>query len=241
MDNFGKPNFYGSGAGENTGEDIIQRPLAASFNSYEGSVEIVEQMYKIDSSKLNGQHYLRAAASSVVEECSFRPASMADYADMQKAEKRRKANKAYRERCKMKKDEAVQALETLGKENEDLKMENQCLKEMNASLNQSLQSQTGVLNEMKHQLGNLKLENEKQNALVHVLSGHVVNPDLRLENKKLRDENARLREIFKLSDGTLKLVEENGNLKYENLLLEVKIDALLGQILDGSRKNCGHK
>ncbi|KAK8498043.1 hypothetical protein V6N13_121454 [Hibiscus sabdariffa] len=239
MDNFGKPNFYGSGAGENTGQDIIQRPLAASFNSYEGSV--VEQMYKIDSPKLSGQHYLQPAASSAVEECSFWPASMADYADIQKAEKKRKADKAYRERCKMKKDEAVQALGTLGKENEDLKMENQCLKERNASLNQSLESQTRDLNEMKHQLGNLKLENEKQNALVHILSGHVVNPDLCLQNKKLRDENSRLREIAKLSDGTLKLVEENGNLKYENLLLQVKIDALLGQILDGSGKNCGHK
>ncbi|KAL4333098.1 hypothetical protein GQ457_07G015780 [Hibiscus cannabinus] len=196
MDNFGKPNFYGSGAGENTGEDIIQRPPAASFNSYEASV--VEQMYKIGSPKLSGQHYLQPAASSVVEECSFWPASMADCADIQKAEKKRKADKAYRERCKMKKDERVQALGTLGKENEDLKMENQCLKERNACLNQSLESQTRDLNEMKHQLGNLKLENEKQNALVHILSGHVVNPDLCLQNKKLRDENARLREIAEL-------------------------------------------
>ncbi|GMI90054.1 hypothetical protein HRI_002674700 [Hibiscus trionum] len=230
MDNFGKPNFYGSCAGENTGEDILQRPLAATFNSYQGSGEIIEQIYKIDSPKL-----------SVVEECSFPPASMAACADLQKAEKKRKADRAYRERCKTKKDQTTQALESLGKENEDLKMENRCLKERNASLNQSLQSQTGELKEMKYQLENLKLENEKQNTIVQILSHHVVNPDLCLQNKKLSDENDRLREIAKLSDGTLKLVEENGRLQYGNLLLQVQMDALLGQILDGSCKNCRHK
>ncbi|MFQ6669117.1 hypothetical protein Gotur_034495 [Gossypium turneri] len=67
-----------------------------------------------------------------------------------------------------------------------------------------------------------------------------VSPDLCLQNKKLRDENARLREILKLSDGAL-LVEENGKLKLENQLLQVKIDALLGQIVDENRKSCGHK
>ncbi|KAH1063760.1 hypothetical protein J1N35_028747 [Gossypium stocksii] len=239
MDNFGKPNFYSTCAGENTGEDILQRPHKRSLNSYEGTMEIVQQMYKIDDPKLSGQHYLQSAASSVHEEWLLPSASIVGNADLQKA-KKRKTDKAYRERCKMKKEQMMQKLETVGKENEDLKTENQSLKERNAFLNQSLLSQTNELNEIKYQLDNLRLKNEMQNTVVQILSHRLVSPDRCLQNKKLRDENARLREILKLSDGAL-LVEENGKLKLENKLLQVKIDALLGQIVDENRKNCGHK
>ncbi|MBA0753968.1 hypothetical protein Gogos_005464, partial [Gossypium gossypioides] len=170
MDNFGKPNFYSTCAGKNTGEDILQRPHKRSFNSYEGTMEIVQQMYKIDAAKLSGQHYLQPAASSVHEEWSLPSASIVGNADLQKAEKKRKTDKAYRERCKMKKEQMMQKLETVGKENEDLKTENQCLKERNAFLNQSLLSQTNELNEIKYQLDNLRLKNEMQNTLVQILS-----------------------------------------------------------------------
>ncbi|KAG4149318.1 hypothetical protein ERO13_D05G330300v2 [Gossypium hirsutum] len=240
MNNFGKPNFYSTCAGKNTGEDILQRPHKRSFNSYEGNMEIVQQMYKIDAPKLSGQHYLQSAASSVHEEWSLPSASIVGNADLQKAEKKRKTYKAYRERCKMKKEKMMQKSETVGKENEDLKTENQCLKERNVFLNQSLLSQTNELNEIKYQLDDLRNKNEMQNTLVQTLSHRLVSPDLCLQNKKLRDENARLREILKLSDGAL-LVEENGKLKLDNQLLQVKIDALLGQIVDENRKSCGHK
>ncbi|MBA0867294.1 hypothetical protein Goshw_029009 [Gossypium schwendimanii] len=136
-------------------------------------MEIVQQMY-IDALKLSGQHYLQSAASSVHEEWSLPSASIVGNVDLQKAEKKRKTDKAYRERCKMKKEQMVQKLETVGKENEDLKTENQCLKERNAFLNQSLLSQTNELNKIKYQLDNLRLENEKQNTLVQTLSRHLV-------------------------------------------------------------------
>ncbi|TYJ39433.1 hypothetical protein E1A91_A04G070500v1 [Gossypium mustelinum] len=250
MDNFGKPNFYSTCAGKNTGEDILQRPHKHSFNSYEGTnvmsteegtMEIVQQMYKIDAPYLSGQHYFQSAASSVHEEWSLPSASIVGNADQQKAEKKRKTDKAYRERCKKKNEQMMQELETLGKENEDLKTENQCLKERNAFLDQSLLSQTNELNEIKYQLDDLRLKNETQNTLVQIFSDRLASPDLCLQNEKLRDENARLREILKLNDGALKLVEENGKLKLENQLLQVKIDALLGQIVNENRRSCGHK
>ena len=39
----------------------------------------------------------------------------------------------------------------------------------------------------------------------------------------------------------LKLVEKNGKLHLENMLLKVQIDALYGKIVDENNKNCGHK
>ncbi|MBA0596538.1 hypothetical protein Gorai_013354, partial [Gossypium raimondii] len=136
-------------------------------------MEIVQQMYEIDAPKLSGQHYLQSAASSVHEEWSLPSASIVGNADLQKAEKKRKTDKAYRERCKMKKEQMMQKLETVGKENEDLKTENQCLKERNVFLNQSLLSQTNELNEIKHQLDDLRNKNETQNTLVQTLSHHL--------------------------------------------------------------------
>ncbi|MBA0660391.1 hypothetical protein Goklo_012412 [Gossypium klotzschianum] len=140
----------------------------------EGNMEIVQQMYKIYAPKLSGQHYLQSAASSVHEEWSLPSASIVGNADLQKAEKKRKTDEAYRERCKMKKEQMMQKLETVGKENEYLKTENQCLKERNVFLNQSLLSRTNELNEIKYQLDNLRNKNEKQNTLVQILSHRLV-------------------------------------------------------------------
>ena len=63
---------------------------------------------------------------------------------------------------------------TLREENEHLKIEHESLKEKNACMTQMLQSQTGELNEYKSRLGNLKLKNKKQNAIVQILSDLVV-------------------------------------------------------------------
>lgn len=63
--------------------------------------KLYKQMYKIDAPKLSGQHYLQSAASSVDEEWSLPLAYIVANTDLQKAEKKRKTDKAYRERCKV--------------------------------------------------------------------------------------------------------------------------------------------
>ncbi|XP_022718132.1 uncharacterized protein LOC111276647 isoform X3 [Durio zibethinus] len=141
----------------------------------------------------------------------------------------------------MKKLQMEQDMVTFVEENKRLKIENESLKEKNASMNQILQSRRKELNEVKNIVENLKFENKKQNALAQILSDLLVNPDMCQENQKLKDENAQLTEMVKLSDEQLKIVKENGKLHHENMLLKVQIDALCGKIVHQNSKICGHK
>ncbi|XP_022718131.1 uncharacterized protein LOC111276647 isoform X2 [Durio zibethinus] len=150
-----------------------------------------------------------------IEECLSTEASIVFDDYLRKAENKRKIDKAYRERCKMKKLQMEQDMVTFVEENKRLKIENESLKEKNASMNQILQSRRKELNE--------------------------VNPDMCQENQKLKDENAQLTEMVKLSDEQLKIVKENGKLHHENMLLKVQIDALCGKIVHQNSKICGHK
>ncbi|XP_022718130.1 uncharacterized protein LOC111276647 isoform X1 [Durio zibethinus] len=176
-----------------------------------------------------------------IEECLSTEASIVFDDYLRKAENKRKIDKAYRERCKMKKLQMEQDMVTFVEENKRLKIENESLKEKNASMNQILQSRRKELNEVKNIVENLKFENKKQNALAQILSDLLVNPDMCQENQKLKDENAQLTEMVKLSDEQLKIVKENGKLHHENMLLKVQIDALCGKIVHQNSKICGHK
>ncbi|XP_021298813.1 uncharacterized protein LOC110427581 isoform X2 [Herrania umbratica] len=184
------------------------------------------------------KEYCSLPQGSIVSKDAHSPV-LAPNADLEKAEKKRKIDQAYRERCKKTKTQMIRDLKTFGEENEHLRMENKTLKEDNASMTQMLQSQTKELLQHKNRLDQLKFENEKQNALVQVLSDLVVNSNLSHENQKLKDENAQLRQMVKLSGEPLKLVQENGKLQHENMLLKVQIDALCGKIVDDNRNNCG--
>ncbi|XVF40947.1 hypothetical protein PTKIN_Ptkin01aG0241900 [Pterospermum kingtungense] len=85
--------------------------------------------------------------------------------------------------------------------------------------------------EMHLNLGTLKLkrEHEKQNVLVQTLSRLLADP-VRLENEKLKDENASLRKNVNLNNLAL-LAEENAKLRIENKVLQVQNDALCGKII----------
>ena len=48
----------------------------------------------------------------------------------------------------------------------------------------------------------------------------------------LKDENDGLRKKIEIDDDSSLLIEENGNLKFENMVLRVQIDALCGKIID---------
>ncbi|KAK6231078.1 hypothetical protein QUC31_002596 [Theobroma cacao] len=250
MENFGKTNFYGGCAGGDAGEDILDSLQGGSSN-YQGSMEVLlqhmdqDQFNQIDVTSSGETHH-----QATKEYCSLPQGSivsknghsqrLASNSDLEKAEKKRKIDQAYRERCKKTKTQMMRDLNTFGDENECLRVENKTLKEQNASMTQTLQSQTKELHQHKNRLDQLKFESEKQNALVQVLSDLVVNSNLCHENQKLKDENAQLRQMVKLSGEPLKLVQENGKLKHENMLLKVQIDALCGKIVDDNRKNCGH-
>ncbi|XWS10632.1 hypothetical protein CRYUN_Cryun38cG0013100 [Craigia yunnanensis] len=205
-----------------------------------------DQINQIDVTKLSEKRYHRPATSSeephqAIQEGSMTKASIVSNAALEKSERKRKIDKAYRERCKMKKQKMTQNIVTLREENEHLKIEHESLKQNNACMTQMLQSQRGELNEYKSRLCNLKLKNEKQKAIVQILSDLVVDRDFCHENQKFKNEDDQSREIVKLSHKPLKLVEENGKLQHDNLVLKVKIDALCGKIVDENSKNCGLK
>ncbi|TYI10472.1 hypothetical protein ES332_A09G143100v1 [Gossypium tomentosum] len=86
--------------------------------------------------------------------------------------------------------------------------------------------------------GRVKLKNdhEKQNILLETLSGLLSDP-LKLENEKLKEENAMLRKYANLNSRIPQILEENAKLKIENKVLKVQNDALCGKIIaDNDRK-----
>ncbi|XVF07147.1 hypothetical protein REPUB_Repub06bG0113600 [Reevesia pubescens] len=150
-------------------------------------------------------------------------------------ERKKKIDQAYRERCKKAKEEMQLNLETLTGENESLKKENEFLKTDNASMNQTLTDQAKEIVRLRSDLFHLKNEHEKQNVLVQTLSGLLADP-VRLENEKLKEENASLRKDAKVNGYLPLLVEENVKLKIENKVLKVQNDALCGKIISDNDK-----
>ncbi|XP_017976195.1 PREDICTED: uncharacterized protein LOC18594951 isoform X5 [Theobroma cacao] len=67
--------------------------------------------------------------------------------------------------------------------------------------------------------------------------GDEVADPLRLENEKLKDENASLRKNANLNNLSL-LEAENARLRIENKVLKVQNDALCGKIISDNDKKC---
>ncbi|XVF40948.1 hypothetical protein PTKIN_Ptkin01aG0241900 [Pterospermum kingtungense] len=146
-----------------------------------------------------------------------------------RAERKRLIDQAYRKRLKRNKEEMHLNLGTLKVENESLKEENESLKSDNALMNETLTNQTKEIDRLRSDLFQLKREHEKQNVLVQTLSRLLADP-VRLENEKLKDENASLRKNVNLNNLAL-LAEENAKLRIENKVLQVQNDALCGKII----------
>ncbi|XVF40946.1 hypothetical protein PTKIN_Ptkin01aG0241800 [Pterospermum kingtungense] len=146
-----------------------------------------------------------------------------------RAQRKREIDQAYRKRLKKDKEEMQVNLGTLKEENESLKKENESLKLDNALMNETLTNQTKEIDRLRSDLFQLKRDHEKQNVLVQTLSGLLADP-VRLENEKLKDENASLRKNVNLNNLAL-LAEENAKLRIENKVLQVQNDALCGKII----------
>ncbi|XVF56244.1 hypothetical protein PTKIN_Ptkin06aG0103400 [Pterospermum kingtungense] len=155
--------------------------------------------------------------------------------ESERVQRKRKTDQAYRQRCKKHKEVMQLKLETLTGENDSLKKENESLKKDNALMHQTLSDQSKEIDQLKNDLFQLKSEYEKQNVLVQTLSGFLADPT-RLENEKLKYENASLRKHANLSSNLPLLAEENAKLKIENKVLKVQNDALCGKIISDNDK-----
>ncbi|KAK8705382.1 hypothetical protein V6N13_048985 [Hibiscus sabdariffa] len=89
----------------------------------------------------------------------------------ERAMRKRRNDRAYRERCRNKKMEMQSNLANLKGENDSLKKENDSLKDANSSLNQTLRDQENEIELLRSDLIKIKREYEQQNVLVQTLSG----------------------------------------------------------------------
>ncbi|CAK7335925.1 unnamed protein product [Dovyalis caffra] len=90
------------------------------------------------------------------------------------AEKKRRIDKAYRERCKEDKLNTKMKLDALTNENDRLRRENDCLKNEEVRLTQALQHQKDGMNKLEKEFGQLKGQLHSQNTIVEVLSKRLV-------------------------------------------------------------------
>ncbi|KAB2046254.1 hypothetical protein ES319_D01G220900v1 [Gossypium barbadense] len=153
----------------------------------------------------------------------------------ERALRKKRIDQAYRERCKNHKMEMQSNVENLKDENDSLKKENTSLLKDYSLMNQTLRDQEKEIEQLRNDLLQLKREHEKQNVLVLTLSGLLADP-MRLENEKLKDENASLRKNANPNCNLPQLAEENAKLRIENKVLKVQNDALCGKIISDDDK-----
>ncbi|XP_017623025.1 uncharacterized protein LOC108467066 isoform X2 [Gossypium arboreum] len=153
----------------------------------------------------------------------------------ERALRKKRIDQAYRERCKNHKMEMQSNVENLKEENDSLKKENTSLLKDYSLMNRTLRDQEKEIEQLRNDLLQLKREHEKQNVLVLTLSGFLAD-QMRLENEKLKDENASLRKNANPNCNLPQLAEENAKLRIENKVLKVQNDALCGKIISDDDK-----
>ncbi|XWS43083.1 hypothetical protein CRYUN_Cryun16bG0071100 [Craigia yunnanensis] len=192
----------------------------------------------INSGVVSNQTNVSTAQSSQppnISNASLLKRNFSSLSEPDRAQRKKEIDQAYRERCKRQKKDMQLKLGMLTDENGSLKEENKLLKRNNTLMNQTLRDQGKELDRLRNDLFQLKSEYEKQNVLVQTLSGLLADP-LRLENEKLKDENASLRKNGNLNSNLSLLTEENAKLRTENKVLKVQNDALCGKIISDNDK-----
>ncbi|OMO88317.1 hypothetical protein CCACVL1_08469, partial [Corchorus capsularis] len=115
-------------------------------------------------------------------------------------------------------------LEALCGEKKHLVEGNESLMTTNGLMNQNLESNAKEMEQLRNDFSKMKIECEKQRMLAELLSSKLIgNPDPHLENKRLKDENARILRrragginIDNSSSVVVQLVKENAQLQHEN-------------------------
>lgn len=149
--------------------------------------------------------------------------------------KKRKTDKAYRERCKRNKIETERNLDLLRKENDRLKGENASFKTEAVRTRQTLQSQEQEMKRLRKTIVLLKEKHDKQNTVVEVLSKRLAganDTDLQRENTQLKNKIALLRSQVNDQNNLdkLQLQEKNAQLEHDKSSLEVIVQALCEKI-----------
>ncbi|KAH8522278.1 hypothetical protein H0E87_003062 [Populus deltoides] len=149
--------------------------------------------------------------------------------------KKRKIDRAYRERCKRNKIETERNLELLRKENDRLKGENAYFKAEAVRTRQTLQSQELEMKQLKKTIILLREKHDKQNTVVEVLSKRLAganDTDLQRENALLKSKIVML--MSQVNDQNnldkLQLQEKNAQLEHDKSSLEVIVQALCEKI-----------
>ncbi|XP_022743364.1 uncharacterized protein LOC111294351 [Durio zibethinus] len=224
-------------------DQVCWRSISQSLQHWdEGSIPIWAQSNSqpgINNRVVPNQTNVSTAQASRPTNISNSPLlqrSLSTLSGSERALRKRKIDQAYRQRTKKAKEDMQSNLGMLTEENESLNKENESLKKDNASMKDTLRDQEKEIGRLKSDLFQLKHEHEKQNVLVQTLSELLADP-ARLENERLKDENASLRKNAYLNNLTL-LAEENAKLRTENKVLKVQNDALCGKIISDNEKKC---
>ncbi|CAK7335928.1 unnamed protein product [Dovyalis caffra] len=174
------------------------------------------------------------------------------------AEKKRRIDKAYRERCKVdekyvnqmvrsikgaafeavKKEEKLNSkikLDALTKENDRLRVENDCLRDEQFHLRQTLQHQKDEMKKLGKEFGLLKGQLRSQTTVVKVLSKRLAgsnDKELLLENAQLRHQINALAQRINNPENfeVFQLQAKIALLENEKHSLQVIVDALCEKI-----------
>ncbi|KAG6791468.1 hypothetical protein POTOM_000589 [Populus tomentosa] len=149
--------------------------------------------------------------------------------------KKRKIDRAYRERCKRNKIETERNLDLRRKENDRLKGENAFFKTEAVRTRQTLQSQEQEMKRVRKTIVLLEEKRDKQNTVVEVLSKRLAganDTDLQRENTQLKNKILLL--MSQVNDQNsldkLQLQEKNAQLEHDKSSLEVIVQALCEMI-----------
>ncbi|XP_021288099.1 uncharacterized protein LOC110419401 [Herrania umbratica] len=257
MEDFGEPNSDWTNSDHGLEEFLkMEMPSPESLMSLDFGSQSIQSVLSFDPSMLNqttgiqftGQQHDQHATSGVMADMNQANVHLGQQgSDISltsrskindpkvltddKVTRKRQRDRDYRERRRKERMETKDNLEALGEENEHLEKENESLKRENALMNQTLESQAEEIKQLRNDLNNMKFEHGKQNILVQILSSELLaNPELQLENQRLKDENVRLRNKVDVNDYSSQLIKENGSLRIENMVLRVQNDALCEKI-----------
>ncbi|XP_061981761.1 uncharacterized protein LOC133701729 isoform X2 [Populus nigra] len=151
------------------------------------------------------------------------------------AQRKRLADKAYRQRCKELKMITMNKLDELTIENDRLRRENDSLKKEEVLLVQTLQRQKDEMKQLEKEFGQLKGQLNSQNTVVEVLLKRLTGSnykDLQRENTQLKhDINLLTKRISNPENmNVIQLQAKIEQLENEKNALQVIIDALCEKI-----------
>ncbi|KAJ6705284.1 hypothetical protein OIU79_010066 [Salix purpurea] len=147
-------------------------------------------------------------------------------------EKKRQYDRAYRLRCKEKKEKNEQDIVALTEENDKLKRENEQFKREGVMQSEMVRTQNEQMKVVNSELRHLKPQLQTQNAAVDALSSLVASRkdsmDLQHENRQLRLVRSLLIKKIDSDDHSnlIQLQEKSTKLEQEKKALQVIIDAL---------------